>query len=104
MEHALRVVDAAPPVARERPDAEADLRDFQLASTEASVLHCDSFRRSPERAIYCCRSRMAHSVAVCRSPVGPGSSRSAARRPYPTTIGTGRTTQAAISAATEGAT
>jgi hypothetical protein len=43
-EQSLLVVDDAPPVAGERPDAESDLRHLEVTSAEAAVAHGGSFR------------------------------------------------------------
>ena len=44
VQQALLVVDDAPPVTGERPDAEPDLGDLEVAPTEAAVAHGGSFR------------------------------------------------------------
>ena len=69
VEQALLVLDDAPPVAGEGPDAEPDLGDLEVASTEAAVAHGElpSGCSDAARAIYCSSSR--------RSPTGAAPSR-----------------------------
>ena len=61
VQHPAGIVDTTPPVAGEGPYAEADLGHFEVAPTETSVAHGDSFDQAlPARQSTAVRLRASH--------------------------------------------